>query len=585
MAKKLKPVPKDVCRTVDSSEWFESVPYISGVFKDSIPEPNLDYFYAAFKLCSEWPLINYKGVSYLPEDLTKEVAESAVHAQVNLRHKKLSQVVGTVIACEKADDGLEVLIRFDRDQAGFHGLDPEDMKPGNIFSSVSLELSKDIQDSQFYIIDDKYNILKKLPYVKGIQQGIRRTDNSSKDLYYYQDKYRVVEMIKPLRITGVGLVPNPADPQAQVYAVAADTTSEERLKEGMAKLNYPQYKPPTAEETLENHKKMLEQEASYSLPQQYDMENDVPDYIDIHQSDADAMHEMACSYMSVNKEPYGKGAKYADPGFEKDHIKRYPLDTPAHVRAAASYFGMPKNRGKYSPEHQSHIMKAISAAKRRFNIGDESKEQASLDATQELQMSESEAKALTERFSALEASLAEIKSEKEKFSVEITTANEKITKLETELASVTSERDTFKAQAETLKSEKEAFAKESAISSLVADLEAIKPSSDDAAKAALREQASTAVGNDLLIRALKAERQVEALKEVASKKDPESEEDEAIAKLKKAQDEEKKRKEEASRKESFSTSHERPVIAPIYDASITDPKAKKEAISKALLFG
>ena len=71
------------------------------------------------------------------------------------------------------------------------------------------------------------------------------------------------------------------------------------------------------------------------------------------------------------KEPYGSDIEYADPGFRKDGIKRYPLDTPEHVRAAASYFGAAKNRDEYTAEQRAHIQDLIDAAKKRHNIGDE----------------------------------------------------------------------------------------------------------------------------------------------------------------------------------------------------------------------
>lgn len=63
------------------------------------------------------------------------------------------------------------------------------------------------------------------------------------------------------------------------------------------------------------------------------------------------------------------GSSYADPGYQPDKLKRYPLDTPEHVRAAASYFGMPKNRDKYTPAQQKDIQARIDAAKKKHGIG------------------------------------------------------------------------------------------------------------------------------------------------------------------------------------------------------------------------
>ncbi len=69
-----------------------------------------------------------------------------------------------------------------------------------------------------------------------------------------------------------------------------------------------------------------------------------------------------------DKEPYGKDADYADPGFQEDGKKRYPLDTKEHVRAAASFFGRKKNRSKYTKEQRKHIDDAIAEAKKKFDI-------------------------------------------------------------------------------------------------------------------------------------------------------------------------------------------------------------------------
>src|ERR1700751_907846 len=55
---------------------------------------------------------------------------------------------------------------------------------------------------------------------------------------------------------------------------------------------------------------------------------------------------------------------YADPKNTK-----YPLDTEAHVRAALSYWGMPKNRAKYSSAAQKLTGARIRAAAKRRGIG------------------------------------------------------------------------------------------------------------------------------------------------------------------------------------------------------------------------
>jgi len=62
-----------------------------------------------------------------------------------------------------------------------------------------------------------------------------------------------------------------------------------------------------------------------------------------------------------NKEPYGD-VDYADPGFQKDKKKRYPLDTKKHIEAAWTYIHKAKNREPYTAEQLTHIENKIIAA-------------------------------------------------------------------------------------------------------------------------------------------------------------------------------------------------------------------------------
>ena len=77
------------------------------------------------------------------------------------------------------------------------------------------------------------------------------------------------------------------------------------------------------------------------------------------------------------KEPYGD-VKYADPGYQGDKKKRYPLDTPDHVRAAWSYINMPKNAGKYSPEQLKTIKARIRKAMEDHGIEAADEDEASM---------------------------------------------------------------------------------------------------------------------------------------------------------------------------------------------------------------
>jgi len=55
--------------------------------------------------------------------------------------------------------------------------------------------------------------------------------------------------------------------------------------------------------------------------------------------------------------------KYAIPGWYA-----YPLDTEKHVRAAISYFSMPRNYSKFTPEERRSIWKRILRAAKKFGI-------------------------------------------------------------------------------------------------------------------------------------------------------------------------------------------------------------------------
>lgn len=67
------------------------------------------------------------------------------------------------------------------------------------------------------------------------------------------------------------------------------------------------------------------------------------------------------------KEPYGD-VQYADPGYQEDGKKRYPIDTPDHVRAAWSYINMPKNAEKYTSEQLKKIKAKIQKAMEKHGI-------------------------------------------------------------------------------------------------------------------------------------------------------------------------------------------------------------------------
>lgn len=71
--------------------------------------------------------------------------------------------------------------------------------------------------------------------------------------------------------------------------------------------------------------------------------------------------------MADPKKPYGD-VTYADPGYQADGKKRYPLDSEEHCRAAWSYINMPKNAAKYTSENLARIKAKIRAALKRYGV-------------------------------------------------------------------------------------------------------------------------------------------------------------------------------------------------------------------------
>ena len=67
--------------------------------------------------------------------------------------------------------------------------------------------------------------------------------------------------------------------------------------------------------------------------------------------------------------PKSGESKYGDVNYADETNKKYPLDTEAHVKSAASYWGMPKNKAKYSEEDQKKISAKIAAAEKKFGVG------------------------------------------------------------------------------------------------------------------------------------------------------------------------------------------------------------------------
>lgn len=65
--------------------------------------------------------------------------------------------------------------------------------------------------------------------------------------------------------------------------------------------------------------------------------------------------------------PYGN-TTYADPGYQKDGKKRYPIDSAAHVRAAWSYINVASNASAYSSAQVARIKTKIKTAAKKYGI-------------------------------------------------------------------------------------------------------------------------------------------------------------------------------------------------------------------------
>jgi HK97 family phage prohead protease len=73
----------------------------------------------------------------------------------------------------------------------------------------------------------------------------------------------------------------------------------------------------------------------------------------------------------ADKTPYGD-VQYADPGYQPDKKKRYPIDTAEHVRAAWSYINKAHNAMVYSASQLADIKGRIMAAAKKLGVQIES---------------------------------------------------------------------------------------------------------------------------------------------------------------------------------------------------------------------
>jgi HK97 family phage prohead protease len=103
-----------------------------------------------------------------------------------------------------------------------------------------------------------------------------------------------------------------------------------------------------------------------------------PDEVEVALAEAGLLADELLESMGVQRAaapppPYGN-VEYADPGYQADKKKRYPLDTKARVIAALSYIGQAKNAGQYSADDLAKVKAKIEAAAKKMKIGDRADE-------------------------------------------------------------------------------------------------------------------------------------------------------------------------------------------------------------------
>lgn len=74
---------------------------------------------------------------------------------------------------------------------------------------------------------------------------------------------------------------------------------------------------------------------------------------------------------AADKEPYGD-VEYADPGYQKDKQKRYPLDTDAHIKNAWARINQDQDASQYSPEDLNKVKDKIESAMKKIDPKDKS---------------------------------------------------------------------------------------------------------------------------------------------------------------------------------------------------------------------
>lgn len=214
----------DNLSTPGDRESFEGPVVPNAAFDLSNYEANEDYFFAAYRLLSWFPVVNVWGKTYYPEDIDPDVLSTLNGSEVNLYHDA-SKIIGTVIDSAITQDGLDVLMRFKRSAVESQNISIEDIV--SLVNKCSLELRKAPELCSYLVLNDDLSVDRTIPAIAGSRSGMRPTSPNDPVPFYYRGDKRVVERVKPTRFTGVGLLNNPADKTALGYGIVASDDKPE----------------------------------------------------------------------------------------------------------------------------------------------------------------------------------------------------------------------------------------------------------------------------------------------------------------------------------------------------------------------
>jgi hypothetical protein len=153
--------------------------------------------------------------------------------------------------------------------------------------------------------------------------------------------------------------------------------------------------------------------------------------------------------------PFGD-VEYADPGYLEDGVKRYPLDTEAHIQAAAQFLAGEDQADRYSSDELKQMRQRTQSAARQ--IGAESQEAASNKEFEEggstpvsdtIAQETHEAlltKAVEDATKEAKAEIAQLCSQVEELTTEKDTAQARVTELETANEQANAELDQAQVQ-------------------------------------------------------------------------------------------------------------------------------------------